>query len=124
MYDGRGKLRNQFLGTFFDRVIPFRFKTDWKDWKPYWDEKKLKDININTIDLERRPVKWDYKDFRKRISEEAHNLATLKFSGLPRNINLITAFLCGSALLNDRDRIGKEDFESLNRMKQFFGWYR
>lgn len=33
--------------------------------------------------MERRPVKWDYGDFRKRISDE---LATVKFSGLPRNI--------------------------------------
>lgn len=124
LIDHKGKLRGQFLGTFFDRVIPFRFKTDWKDWKPYWDKKKLRDVEVDVIELQRQPVKWDYADYRKRISMEAQNLASLKFSGLPRNIELITGFLCGSALLNGRDKICKEDFETLSRLKSYFGWYR
>jgi len=124
LVDARGKLRSQFLGTFFDRTIPFRFRTDWEKWKPYWDGKKLKEIDLPIIELERGPVKWDFAGFRKRISDEARRLATLKFSGLPRNIELLTAFLCGSALLNGRDRICREDFETLGRLKQYFGWYR
>jgi len=117
-------LKTQFLGTFFDRVIPFRFRTDWEEWKPYWDKKKLKNIALETIELERQSVKWDFRDMRNRISNEAQNLASLKFSGLPRNIDLITAFLCGSALLNERDSISKEDFETLGRLKSYFGWCR
>jgi hypothetical protein len=124
LIDTRGKLRNQFLGTFFDRTIPFRFKTDWEKWKPYWDGGKLRETKLPAIELERCEVKWDYVSLRKRISSEAARLATLKFSGLPRNIDLVTAFLCGSASLNGRDRIVKEDFETLANMKQHFGWYR
>jgi hypothetical protein len=51
-------------------------------------------------------------------------LATLKFSGLPRNIDLVTAFLCGSALLNGRDRIINDDFTTFANLKSYFGWYR
>ena len=98
LIDSKGKLRSQFLGTFFDRVIPFRFKTDWEEWKPYWDTNRLRNVDLDRIDLERRPVKWDFGAFRKNISDEAQSLASLKYSGLPRNIDLITAFLCGSAL--------------------------
>ncbi len=124
LIDDKGKIRGQFLGTFFDRVIPFRFKTDWEKWKPYWEKKKLKNIEVSVEELERLPVKWDFKSFRKRISFEAQSLADLKFSSLPRNIDLITAFLCGSALLNGRDRICERDFESLNKLKRYFGWCR
>jgi hypothetical protein len=124
LLDSKGKLRNQFLATFFDRTIPFHFKTDWEKWKPYWNAKKLKTATLDKIELERHPVKWDYCNFRKKISREASGLATLKYSGLPRNINLIKAFLCGSALLNGRDRICNEDFVTLEMMKPFFGWYR
>ena len=124
LLDSRGKLRNQFLATFFDRTIPFHFNTDWEKWKLYWNAKKLKNDTLETIDLQRHPVKWDYGDFRRKISEQASGLATLKYSGLPRNINLIKAFLCGSALLNGRDRICNEDFATLEMMKSFFGWYR
>jgi len=124
LIDGSGKLRSQFLGTFFDRVIPFRFKTDWQEWKPYWDERKLRNTDAEVINLQRKPAEWDFDAFRKRISDHAESLASLKFSGLPRNIELITAFLCGSALLNGRDRICDEDFETLNKMKHYFGWYR
>ena len=124
LIDSRGNLRDQFLGTFFDRTIPFRFRTDWEKWKPYWDRKKLKDTALPQIELERGTVKWDYATFRKRISNEARNLATLKFSGLPRNIDLVTAFLCGSALLNGRDRICEADFVALAELKNYFGWYR
>jgi hypothetical protein len=124
LVDSKGKLRNQFLGTFFDRTIPFRFKTDWEEWKPYWDRKKLKQAQLPKIELKRSSVKWDYVKFRKRISKEAGNLATLKFSGLPRNIDLVTAFLCGSALLNGRDRITKDDFMTFANLKRYFGWYR
>ena len=69
-------------------------------------------------------MKWDYGDFRRRISYDARKLATLKFSGLPRNIDLVTAFLCGSALLNGRDRICEEDFATFEKLKGYFGWYR
>ncbi len=124
LIDERGKLKGQFLGTFFDRVVPFRFKTDWEEWKPYWEKKKLKNIDVDVIELERRPVKWDFRGFRKRISDQAQGLASLKFSGLPRNIELVTAFLCGSALLNGRDCVCEEDFKTLGNMKQYFGWYR
>jgi hypothetical protein len=124
LLDSRGKLRNQFLATFFDRTIPFHFKTDWEKWKPLWDAKKLKTGTLQKIDLPRHPVKWDYRDFRRRISKQASGLATLKYSGLPRNINLITAFLCGSALLNGRDRICNQDFATLEIMKPYFGWSR
>ncbi len=124
LMDEKGKLRGQFLETFFDRTIPFHFRTDWEKWKPYWDAKKLRSVELDKIELERRPVKWDYGDFRKRISDEAGRLATVKFSGLPRNIHLITAFLCGSALLNGRDRICEDDFDTLHRLKPYFGWYR
>jgi hypothetical protein len=124
LIDSAGKLRNQFLGTFFDRTIPFRFRTDWEKWKPYWDRRKLKETQLPEIELDRGTVKWDYAGFRKRISNEAGNLATLKFSGLPRNIDLVTAFLCGSALLNGRDRIINHDFETFARLKPYFGWYR
>jgi len=124
LLDSKGKLRGQFLGTFFDRVIPYHFKTDWQEWKPYWDKRKLKNINLGRIELERQPVRWDFADFRSKISNAAQSLASLKFSGLPRNIDLVTAFLCGSALLNERDRISKEDFETLDRLKSYFGWYR
>jgi len=48
----------------------------------------------------------------------------VKFSGLPRNIDLITAFVCGSALLNGRDQVSTDDFDSLNRLKGYFGWQR
>jgi hypothetical protein len=124
LVDARGKLRSRFLGTFFDRTIPFRFRTDWEKWKPYWDRKKLKDSDLPSIELERHPVKWDFPELRKRISDEARKLATLKFSGLPRNIDLVTAFLCGSALLNGRDRIIREDFDTFGKLKSYFGWYR
>jgi hypothetical protein len=124
LIDSKGKLRNQFLGTFFDRTIPFRFSTDWEKWKPYWDKKKLKEVRLPEIELHRGLVKWDYAGFRKRISEEARKLATLKFSGLPRNIDLVTAFLCGSALLNGRDRVTDEDFATFEKLKRYFGWYR
>lgn len=124
LIDSRGNLRSQFLGTFFDRTIPFRFRTDGEKWKPYWDGKKLKEGNLLTIELERGTVRWDLATFRKRISDEARKLATLKFSGLPRNIDLVTAFLCGSALLNGRERISSEDFTTLAQLKQYFGWYR
>ena len=124
LIDSTGKLRNQFLGTFFDRTIPFRFRTDWEKWKPNWDGKKLKESSLPEIELDRGTVKWDYVDFRKRISDEARKLATLKFSGLPRNIDLVTAFLCGSALLNGRDRISNEDFATFGNLKRYFGWYR
>jgi hypothetical protein len=124
LVDSKGKLRDQFLGTFFDRTIPFHFRTDWEKWKPYWDRKKLKEIHLPDIELERGSVRWDYAGFRKRISNEAGNLATLKFSGLPRNIDLVTAFLCGSALLNGRDRITKDDFMTFGNLKRYFGWYR
>jgi hypothetical protein len=60
----------------------------------------------------------------ERLSDEAHKLATLKFSGLPRNIDLVTAFLCGSVLLNGRDRIAKDDFVTFGKLKDYFGWYR
>ena len=124
LVDSRGKLKNQFLGTFFDRTIPFRFRTDWEKWKPYWDKRKLKEARLPEIQLLRGPVKWDYACFRRRISDEARKLATLKFSGLPRNIDLVTAFLCGSALLNGRDRISNEDFIAFANLKPYFGWYR
>lgn len=124
LIDSKGKLRNQFLGTFFDRTIPFRFRTDWEKWKPYWDKKKLKETRLPEIDLDPGRVRWDYADFRKQISEEARKLATLKFSGLPRNIDLVTAFLCGSALLNGRNRITKEDFAAFVNLKSYFGWCR
>jgi hypothetical protein len=124
LFDSKGKLRDQFLGTFFDRTIPFHFKTDWEKWKPFWDKKKLKQPKLPKIELHRGSVRWDYAGFRKRISDEARNLATLKFSGLPRNIDLVTAFLCGSALLNGRDRITNDDFETFARLKPYFGWYR
>ena len=124
LVDSRGNLRDQFLGTFFDRTVPFRFRTDWEKWKPYWDDRKLKESTLPKIDIERGTVKWDLSEFRKRISKEAGNLATLKFSGLPRNIDLVTAFLCGSALLNCRERICEEDFVMLTQLKQYFGWYR
>jgi len=65
-----------------------------------------------------------FPTFRKRISDEARKLATLKFSGLLRNIDLVTAFLCGSVLLNGRERIGEEDFATFRDLKQYFGWYR
>ena len=64
------------------RTIPFRFRTDWEKWKPYWDGKKLKETPLPEIELERGTVKWDLPSFRKRISNEARSLATLKFSGL------------------------------------------
>jgi hypothetical protein len=124
LVDSKGKLRSQFLGTFFDRVIPFRFRTDWEEWKPYWEKRKLRNIDAERIELEPRAVRWDFGAFRKRIGDEAKALASLKYSSLPRNIDLITAFLCGSALLNERDRICSEDFETLNRLKPYFGWYR
>jgi hypothetical protein len=124
LIDASGKLRSQFLGTFFDRTIPFRFSTDWEKWRPYWNGKKLKEISLGAIELERRPIKWDSAEYRKRISSEAGKLATLKFSGLPRNIDLVTAFLCGSALLNGRNRICNEDFSSLQRLRPYFGWSR
>jgi hypothetical protein len=60
----------------------------------------------------------------KRISNEAGKLATLKFSGLPRNIDLVTAFLCGSALLNGRHRITNDDFATFAKLKSYFGWNR
>ncbi|MGD0424067.1 MAG: hypothetical protein ABSA92_11505 [Candidatus Bathyarchaeia archaeon] len=124
LIDSRGNLRNQFLGTFFDRTIPFRFRMDWEKWKPYWDGHRLKEATLPTIELERGSVKWDFATFRRRISNDAGKLATLKFSGLPRNIDLVTAFLCGSALLNGRERISNEDFTTLAQLKQYFGWYR
>jgi len=124
LLDERGKLKGQFLGTFFDRVVPFRFKTDWEEWKPYWDNRKLAGFDVEPMELPRRSVKWDFGENRKRISDEAKSLATLKFSGLPRNINLVTAFLCGSASLNNRDSICEEDFKTLDRLKSYFGWYR
>lgn len=124
LVDSRGKLRNQFLGTFFDRTIPFRFRTDWEKWKPYWDKSKLKQSKLPEIELNRCAVKWNYACFRKRISDEARKLATLKYSGSPRNINLVTAFLCGSALLNGRDRISNEDFVTFANLKSYFGWCR
>lgn len=124
LIDSRGNLRSQFLGTFFDRTIPFRFRTDWEKWKPYWDGNKLKESNLPAINLERGRVKWDFAPFRKRISDEAGKLATLKFSGLPRNIDLVTAFLCGSALLNGRDRVSYDDFVTFGNLKSYFGWYR
>ena len=110
LIDSKGKLRNQFLGTFFDRTIPFRFRTDWEKWKPYWDRKKLRETRLPEIELERGTVKWEYGSFRKRISDEARKLATPKFSGLPRNIDLVTAFLCGSALLNGRTTVTNQEF--------------
>jgi len=76
------------------------------------------------IALARHPVKWDYGDFRERISTEANSLANVKFSGLPRNIELIKASLCGSAILNDRDTVSKDDFDALTRLKRYFGWQR
>jgi hypothetical protein len=124
LIDSRGNLRDQFLGTFFDRTIPFRFRTDWEKWKPYWDGHRLKESALPTIELERASVKWDLNGFRRRISQEATKLATLKFSSLPRNIDLVTAFLCGSALLNGRERISNEDFIVLAQLKKYFGWYR
>jgi hypothetical protein len=124
LLDSDGRLRAQFLGTFFDRTIPWHFKTDWEKWKPYWNRKRLRDINLEPVELKRQVVRWDLRDFRSRISNEAQNLGSLKFSGLPRNINLITAFLCGSALLNERDCVSKEDFETLSKLKSYFGWYR
>ena len=122
--DFKGKLKDQFLGTFFDRVIPFRFKTDWEKWKSYWNDNKLREINPVKIEIERKSVKWDFDNNRKKISDLAESLASVKFSGLPRSINLVTAFLCGSALLNGRDCICNEDFQSLQNLKQYFGWYR
>jgi hypothetical protein len=124
LIDSSGKLRGQFLGTFFDRTIPFRYRTDWEKWKPYWNRKKLRAPKLPNIELQRGPVKWDFGSNRKRISSEAQSLATLKFSGLPRNIDLVTAFLCGSALLNGRERIANEDFAIFTRLRQYFGWYR
>jgi len=79
---------------------------------------------VKAQQLQRGPVKWDVKSFRKRISDEAGNLATLKFSGLPRNIDLVTAFLCGCAMLNGRERISYDDFATFTKLKQYFGWYR
>ena len=87
-------------------------------------KRKLRNIDAERIELEPRAVRWDLGAFRKRIGDEAKALASLKYSSLPRNIDLITAFLCGSALLNERDRICSEDFETLNRLKPYFGWYR
>jgi hypothetical protein len=124
LIDSRGKLKDQFLGTFFDRTIPFHYRPDWEKWKPFWDKKKLKEVRLRKIELHRGSVRWDYAGFRKRISNEAGNLATLKFSGLPRNIDLVTAFLCGSALLNGRRRITKDDFATFAKLKSYFGWYR
>jgi hypothetical protein len=124
LIDASGKLRSQFLGTFFDRIIPFRFRTDWEKWKPYWDGDRLKESSLPTIELERGPVKWDFGTFRRRISGEATKLATLKFSSLPRNIDLVTAFLCGSALLNGRARICNQDFAALQQLRHYFGWSR
>jgi hypothetical protein len=46
LIDSSGKLRDQFLGTFFDRTIPFRYRTDWEKWKPYWDRKKLRSTKL------------------------------------------------------------------------------
>ena len=124
LLDSSGKLKAQFLGTFFDRVIPFHFRTDWEKWKLYWDKRRLRNLEVEPIELERRRVEWDFGDFRKKISGQAQSLASLKYSSLPRNIQLITAFLCGSALLNDRDRISEKDFETLAAAKSYFGWYR
>lgn len=124
LVDSKGKLRSQFLETFFDRTIPFHFRTDWKQWKPYWDRNKLRDTRLPEIELKRGPVKWDLADYRRRISGEAGRLATLKYSGLPRNIDLVTAFLCGSALLNGRDRVTKDDFATFANLKSYFGWSR
>jgi hypothetical protein len=124
LIDSRGKLRNQFLGTFFDRTVPFHYRTDWEEWRPFWDKKQLKETKLPKIELDRGTVRWDYGGFRKRISDEARKLATLKFSGLPRNIDLVTAFLCGSALLNGRDRITNEDFATFENLRGYFGWYR
>ena len=97
-------------------------------WAGTWQLKNRR-VNGTCLDMEpmelpRHPVKWDFGENRKRISGEAQSLASLKFSSLPRNIDLITAFLCGSALLNDRDRVCEKDFETLNKLKPYFGWYR
>jgi hypothetical protein len=124
LMDSKGKLRSQFLGTFFDRTIPFRFRTDWEEWKPYWDKRKLKETRLPEIDLSRGPVNWDCEDYRRRISDQADKLATVKYSGLPRNIDLVTAFLCGSALLNFRDRISDVDFATFAKLRSYFGWGR
>jgi len=52
-------------------LVFFGFRTDWEEWKPYWDKKKLKNIALETIELERQSVEWDFKDMRNRISNEA-----------------------------------------------------
>ena len=46
LVDSKGKLKTQFLGTFFDRFIPFRFRTDWEEWKPYWDKKETQEHRL------------------------------------------------------------------------------
>ena len=65
LVDSKGKLRNRFLGTFFDGAIPFRFRTDWEKWKPYWDGEKLKETRLPEIKLDRDAVKWDHGGFHR-----------------------------------------------------------
>ena len=47
----------------------------------------------------------------------------LKFSGLPRNIELLKAFLAGNALLNKRNKVYKEDIELFLKFIKYIRWY-
>lgn len=112
---------NLISTTFFDRTIPFQFATAWKEWKVVYLKRELsnsdvKKIAVKEVDID---IPWKYEH---RIVAEAEYLRSLKLSGLPRNINLVKAILCGLAILNGRNHINEDDFKAYSMFKVYFRW--
>lgn len=107
--------------TFFDRTIPFQFATEWEQWSKLYLQNKLKQMPFDPVCFEKRSIRM-HKRYEPAIVERAKFLMKLKFSGLPRNINLVKAFLCGNALLNGRKAINDDDFAVFDMMKKFIKW--
>ena len=124
LYKSTGVLQNMFTSTFFDRTLPVKYSMDWEKWKEMYDKGKLKDIDPPKVKRYKKEkvVKFPRK-FRKEISDIALKLMNLKFSGLPRNIELLKAFLAGNALLNKRNKVYKEDIELFLKFIKYIRWY-
>jgi len=113
---------NLITTTFFDRTIPFQFATKWEEWSHLYLKNKLKNSPVKKVSRMKMRTVDIPKKFEKSIVEEAKFLMQLKFSGLPRNIQIVKAVLCGNAYLNGRNKVTKDDFNVWDLLKPFFSW--
>ena len=116
------KKRGEWVSTtFLDRVIPFNYDMNWDNWKEKYIENELMPIDIKPIKLKPGSIELP-KKFNRKVVECADSMATVKISGLPRNIQLVRAFLTGNAMLNGRKCVEEADFEIWDKLKSHFRW--